>query len=49
MTSAFLSQITETLAQIDADGMTKRERMITSPQGGTICGRGSRSSEPLCQ
>ncbi len=36
MTSAFLSQITDTLAQIEADGMTKRERMITSPQGGTI-------------
>ncbi|MEQ3708594.1 MAG: glycine C-acetyltransferase [Tateyamaria sp.] len=36
MTSAFLAQITDTLAQIEADGMTKRERMITSPQGGTI-------------
>lgn len=36
MTTAFLSHITDTLAQIDADGMTKRERMITSAQGGRI-------------
>ncbi|WP_420010783.1 glycine C-acetyltransferase [Tateyamaria sp.] len=36
MTDAFLTQITDTLAQIEADGMMKRERMITSPQGGQI-------------
>ncbi|WP_415405068.1 glycine C-acetyltransferase [Tateyamaria sp. SN3-11] len=36
MTHAFLSHITDTLAQIEADGMMKRERMITSPQGGRI-------------
>jgi glycine C-acetyltransferase len=36
MTTAFLSHITDTLAQIDADGMTKRERLITSPQAGHI-------------
>ncbi|GAA6191117.1 glycine C-acetyltransferase [Phaeobacter sp. NW0010-22] len=36
MSESFLSQISETLAQIDAEGMTKRERMITSPQGGEI-------------
>lgn len=36
MTTAFLSHITDALAQIDADGMTKRERMITSPQGGRV-------------
>ncbi len=36
MSESFLSQIAETLAQIDAEGMTKRERMITSPQGGEI-------------
>jgi glycine C-acetyltransferase len=36
MTKAFLAHITETLAQIDRDGMTKRERMITSPQGATV-------------
>lgn len=36
MTQAFLTYMTDTLAQIDADGMTKRERLITSPQGGQI-------------
>ncbi|WP_223425200.1 glycine C-acetyltransferase [Tateyamaria pelophila] len=36
MTHAFLTHMTETLARIDADGMTKRERLITSPQGGQI-------------
>ena len=47
MTSAFLSQITDTLTQIDADGMTKRERMITSPQRGTIA-VGDRNVLNLC-
>lgn len=36
MTHAYLDHITETLAQIEADGMMKRERMITSPQGAQI-------------
>ena len=36
MTQAYLTHLKETLAQIDADGMMKRERMITSPQGGKI-------------
>ena len=36
MTHAFLTHITDTLARIEADGMTKRERLITSPQGGRI-------------
>ncbi len=36
MTQGFLDHVTETLAQIDADGMMKRERLITSPQGGQI-------------
>ena len=36
MTQAFLSHITETLAEIDAEGLTKVERLITSPQGGKI-------------
>lgn len=36
MTHAFLSHVTDTLAQIEADGMLKREREITSPQGGRI-------------
>ncbi|MCR8825392.1 glycine C-acetyltransferase [Pseudosulfitobacter koreensis] len=36
MTQAFLSHITQTLADIDAEGLTKVERLITSPQGGKI-------------
>ena len=36
MTQAYLSHITETLAGIEAEGMMKRERLITSPQGGEI-------------
>ncbi len=36
MTTAFLTDISNTLAQIEAEGLTKRERMITSPQGGEI-------------
>ncbi len=40
MTQAFLNQVNETLAQIEADGLLKRERMITSPQGGHIAVNG---------
>ena len=36
MPQSFLSQITDTLAQIDAEGLTKHERLITSPQGSEI-------------
>lgn len=36
MSESFLSHISETLAQIDAEGLTKHERLITSPQGGEI-------------
>ncbi len=36
MAEAFLSHISDTLAQIEAEGLYKRERMITSPQGGEI-------------
>lgn len=36
MTSAYLAHITSTLDQIEADGMMKRERQITSPQAGQI-------------
>jgi glycine C-acetyltransferase len=36
MTQAYLDHITDTLAQIEAEGMMKRERLITSPQGGQI-------------
>jgi len=36
MSQAFLSHVSDVLAQIDAEGLTKHERMITSPQGGEI-------------
>ncbi|SNT37275.1 glycine C-acetyltransferase [Antarctobacter heliothermus] len=36
MTHRFLTHMTDTLAQIDAEGLMKRERLITSPQGGEI-------------
>lgn len=36
MTQTLLSAISETLAGIEADGLTKRERLITSPQGAWI-------------
>jgi glycine C-acetyltransferase len=36
MTQAYLDHIATTLSQIDADGMMKRERLITSPQSGNI-------------
>ncbi len=36
MSNAFLNDISATLAQIEDDGLYKRERMITSPQGGEI-------------
>ncbi len=36
MSAAFLSHITQTLKQIEVDGLYKRERQITSPQGGVI-------------
>lgn len=36
MSQEFLSHVTETLARIEAEGLTKRERMITSPQGAEI-------------
>ena len=42
MTRAFLTHIADILAQIDADGMMKRERLITSPQGGRIDVGGTR-------
>ncbi|WP_050930135.1 glycine C-acetyltransferase [Aestuariivita boseongensis] len=34
--SDFLTHVTETLKQIEAEGLMKRERLITSPQGGEI-------------
>ncbi|UWQ79422.1 glycine C-acetyltransferase [Leisingera sp. S132] len=36
MSTAFLTDISNTLAQIKGEGLYKRERMITSPQGGEI-------------
>jgi glycine C-acetyltransferase len=36
VSNAFLSSISETLAEIEAEGLYKRERLITSPQGGLI-------------
>ena len=38
--NAFLNHITETLAQIDAEGMMKRESLISSPQAGKITANG---------
>ncbi len=40
MTQAFLTHMNETLAQIDAEQMTKRERLISSPQAGQIIANG---------
>ncbi|WP_121068354.1 glycine C-acetyltransferase [Chachezhania antarctica] len=36
MVQTFLNDISETLRQIDADGLMKRERLIASPQGAEI-------------
>ncbi len=36
MSIAFLSHISTTLSEIEAEGLFKRERLITSPQGGEI-------------
>ena len=36
MSQPFLSHVTETLAGIEAEGLLKRERLITAPQGGEI-------------
>ncbi len=36
MSQSFLSHLSDTLAQIDAEGLTKRERLITSAQGAEI-------------
>lgn len=43
----FLAHVTQTLAQIDAEGLTKHEREITSPQGGRI-ELGERPAINLC-
>lgn len=43
----FLAHVAQTLAQIDAEGLTKHEREITSPQGGRI-ELGTRPAINLC-
>lgn len=40
MTTEFLDHVTDTLAQIDAEQMTKHERLMSSPQGGRIVANG---------
>ncbi len=40
MATAFLNHVTTTLAQIDDDQMTKRERLLSSPQAGRITANG---------
>ena len=40
MAQTFLSHMDDTLAQIEAEQMTKRERLISSPQGGKITANG---------
>jgi len=47
MSNNFLNQIRKTLADIEADGLTKRERLITTPQGGEI-GVGEQRMLNLC-
>jgi glycine C-acetyltransferase len=47
MSQAFLTHITQTLAGIEAEGLLKRERLITSPQGGKIA-VGGRKVINLC-
>ena len=47
MSDSFLAHITRELAQIDADGLTKSERQITSPQGGHVT-LGGRDIINLC-
>ena len=40
MSSAFLTDITKTLTQVESEGLYKRERMITSEQAGTVTVQG---------
>ena len=51
MTDAFLSHIRATLDDIEAAGLTKRERLLTGPQGGRIhvaSPQGARDAVNLC-
>src|SRR5271166_1147759 len=51
MSDAFLRHIRTTLDEIEAAGLTKRERLLESPQGGRIrvaAENGSRQALNLC-
>lgn len=47
MQSGFLAHISGVLAGIEAEGLYKRERLITSPQSGRIAVAGSGGSRPM--
>lgn len=47
MSMSFISQVSDTLTQIEEEGLYKRERMITSPQSGEIA-VGDRQVINLC-
>ena len=53
VSDAFLTHLRSTLAEIDAAGLTKRERLIAGPQGGAHQGRrrrrDARDAQPLRQ
>ena len=51
MSDAFLSHVRATLDEIEAAGLSKRERLLTGPQGGRIriaSDNGSREMVNLC-
>src|SRR5689334_4563617 len=48
MQAGFLDHLTSSLAQIDGDGLMKREREIASPQSGTITLADGRKMLNLC-
>ena len=51
MPSSFLDHITDVLAEIDREGLTKRERLLAGPQGGRIeveTAAGRRGAINLC-
>ena len=51
MSDAFLDHIRATLDDIEAAGLTKRERLLTGPQGGRIrvaSPQGAREAVNLC-
>jgi glycine C-acetyltransferase len=48
MQAGFLDHLTATLAQIDSDGLMKREREIASPQSGTVTLSDGRKMLNLC-